>query len=319
MRTKVFLSILITLVVFGWGTNQILADDEKEQYQFPKTYKDEKDRYFSVEGMNKVILDYPMKIFIGNRASLIVNIPTDWCNLFGEKVKKGELDDNANRVSSYIKHNFRKISYIFLSIGENAETQLQDTIKSTYVRSAYNRPNTWNGSNPPIKIPNAGFVWNFDTGGSLICCINNCKLMISTESKKENLSPDELENIALKFVSIISTNPNGKITEIIGSDLNIDFQRTDATSGVIKWTLGKPLMNCWVRVDVDSGQLQLQPDHTVLLQNIPPQGTCIHIYAISPDGSKWYKVSKEVTGTESKSGLPRSPTTQPRSASQPNR
>ncbi len=266
--------------------------------------------------LKKQLAKYPMKVMIKFRNKIIIQIPTDIGPLLGQKTRPpapGVVRGGGPPTMAVITEADRAVSVVWL-IARNADEQLHETMVTSYMYFiTSSRPSTW-GSLKCLAVPDSNYVAHFNQGDNLIYCIGNMGVHFSKSLEGgKSMGKKGMVSIAKKINCLfqgdhqfLSKNKAIRLFDATKKDLTIKLNNAtikEGSTGVIVWKLSDKFKKCWVRIDSEAGELSIldRKKMTVSVKNIPKQGTKAHIYAISPDGQKWYHAELQIPAAKERS------------------
>jgi len=177
------------------------------------------------------------------------------------------------------------------------------------------RPNTTGGA-APLPVPGATFVANFvGEYNEITYVLANLQGIISSflpyDRAEGNIfdttapgrlyaSNAELLALAGRMNDLLSAPPAALLQEAAHGEMLITLTERSKDHAIFTWPEGDNMKNCWVRLDAEAGELEVLPGdqgwvlppqtapRKILLTNCPVQGTTLHLYAISADGTSWH-------------------------------
>ena len=251
------------------------------------------------EGM---LREYPSGINLRHNNNILVYVPKNYIEILEDYSFKNVCNKTYDIID-----NTNKKARVYINITNNTKNALFNTIEeSLYLRYKMSISSTWNKGTKHIYIKDANFVFNFSGGDLATYCINNLYVRISDQrnidvkhkDKYSRLNLKDMENIARKINMIFQKEEINK-TKIVREDkIRLKVLSYNEKSVNIEWLIRDLNLDCWIRIESDDGELSILGKGKVLLENIPEAGTMVHCYAISPDGTKWYKNSIKIEPKE---------------------
>lgn len=208
---------------------------------------------------------------------------------------------------------------IELGAGGRYQQQITD-LRSTIRLNMSSRPNTSRRPNvinylDPLPVPGATFVANY--GGEynrITYTMANVQGEITAimpdthvenpyvETAPGNLYASNAQLLALagRMNDLLNLPPKEGILEAAAGEMTLTISQREKEFAIIDWPDAGKWKDCWLRLDAEAGELNVLADgkgwalppqkalFQIGLSDCPPEGTTLHLYAISADGKEWH-------------------------------
>lgn len=200
----------------------------------------------------------------------------------------------------------RATGRVMVRLGRDAISQLQHTVEASFqdhCRCA--RGTTWCdfGEALRIKVPGASFAANLLPAkgypNALRYCMENVEVQMGAEAPRDETTTEmRLAQMAARFNRLFGDVDVRRCVPPRAGELGLEVtwnpgERTATAS----WSALGALADYWVRLDVDAGELSIVSDkpNMVTVKSVPnDRHVSVDCYAISPDATRWVRVSRTV-------------------------
>jgi hypothetical protein len=297
MRIRAWLLVVSAVLLVGCSAS-LCAEDENAE-------------------MAERLKKYPVPLAAVDRGRLVVRAATEFQELFsGLGWRPGKHEEAPGEegkpvfFSAPIQKDGKTVQ-VRVGIDASADVQTQRTKEESYRRFvSSSRPSTWSGSIAgKLEMPGAAFVAyhepSKDVPNRVFAAWANVQLLLVAVRGDAGAfaSDEELSGLGKSFAALLASPEEAKVDAASDKTVSLKVETRTAKSAVLTWSAGDALKGCWIRLDAAAGTLSMDPatPGRVTLAELPPEGTQVTAYAITPDGSKWHR-SKIAVAPASKGG-----------------